>query len=197
MEVRMAALDPLTWAILLMVLGCALVVLEVFIPSGGVLSFFAAITVIASVVMAFRHDLTLGIGFVLLTLVAIPATLGLALKYWPYTPMGKAFLGELKSTEELKPADTRRALLGKVGVARSKMMPSGSVQIDGQYVDAVSQAGAIELGQAVMVVEVRANRVVVRLADPQQAKQVAADSRDLLETPLEELGIEPLDEPLG
>ncbi len=193
----MSTLDPLTWAILFMIIGCGLVVLEVFIPSGGILSFFSVVAIVASVVMAFRRDATTGLSFVVLTLVAVPSTLGLAFKYWPYTPMGKAFLGELKSNEELKPQDTRRDLVGKIGVAKSKMLPSGSVQIDGKYIDAISQGGAIDLGQAIVVVEVRANRVVVRAADQDEARRVVQDPRDVFSTPIEELGIDEFNEPLS
>jgi len=193
----MSTLDPLTWAILLMLIGCGIIVLEVFIPSGGILSFFSAIAIIASIVMAFRRDVTTGLSFVVLTLVAVPSVLSLALKYWPYTPMGKAFLGELKSTEELKPVDSRRELVGKVGVAKSKMLPSGSVQIDGKYVDAISQGAAIDLGQAVVVVEVRANRVVVRPADDDEANRLVKDPRDVFSTPIEELGMDSFEDPLG
>jgi len=193
----MSTLDPLTWAILLMLLGCGIVVLEVFIPSGGLLSFFSAVVIVPSIVMAFRHDATTGLSFVVLTLVAVPLTLALALKYWPYTPMGRAFLGELKSTPELKPIDPRRDLVGKVGTARSKMLPSGSVEIDGKTVDAISQGAAIDRGQAVVVVEVRANRVVVRPADQDEARRVVQNPRDVFSLPIEELGIESIDDPLG
>lgn len=193
----MSTLDPLTWAVILMIVGCGLVVLEVFIPSGGILSFCSAIALIASVVMAFRHNATAGISFVLLTIVAVPSTIGLAFKYWPYTPMGKAFLGELQSSEELKPEDTRRELVGKLGIAKSKMLPSGSVQIEGKYIDAISQGAAIDIGQAVVVVEVRANRVVVRPADDEEASRVERDPRDVFSTPIEELGMDSFDEPLS
>jgi len=193
----MSTLDPLTWAIILMLIGCGTVVLEVFIPSGGILSFFSAIAIIASVVMAFRSDATTGMSFVVLTLVAVPATLGLAFKYWPSTPMGKAFLGELKKTEDLLPVDPRRELVGKVGIAKSKMLPSGSVQIDGKYIDAISQGVAIDIGQAVVVAEVRANRVVVRPADEDEARQIVNASQDVFSTPIEELGIDSFDDPLG
>ena len=193
----MSTLDPLTWAILLMLLGCGLVVLEVFIPSGGLLSFFSAVTIIASIVMAFRHNATTGLGFIVLTLVAVPSTLALAFKVWPHTPMGKSFLGVLKTTEELTPVDSRRELVGKLGVAKSKMLPSGSVQIDGTHFDAVTQGGAIDKGQAVVVVEVQGNRVVVRPADEDEAGLVVKDPQDVLSTPLEELGIESLKDPLG
>jgi len=192
----MSTMDPLTWAILLMIIGCGLVVLEVFIPSGGLLSFLSAVVIVASVVMAFRRDTTTGMSFVVLTLVAVPSVLALAFKYWPSTPMGKAFLGELKSSAELRPLDTRRELLGKVGIAKSKMLPSGSVQIDGKYIDAISQ-GAVDIGQAVVVIEVRANRVVVRPADKDEARRVVRDPRDVFSKPIDELGLESFDEPLG
>lgn len=193
----MLTMDPLTWAIILMIAGCGLVVLEVFIPSGGILSFFSAIAIVASVVMAFRSNMTTGLGFIALTFAAVPATLGLAIKYWPRTPMGKAFLGELKSSKELSPVDTRSELIGKVGIAKSVMLPSGSVLIEGQYIDAISQGAAIELGQAVVVAEVSANRVVVRVADADEASRLVQDPRDVFSTPIEELGIDSLEDPLA
>lgn len=193
----MATIDPLTWAIILMIIGCGIIVLEVFLPSGGLLSFFSAIVIVASLVMAFRSSLTTGLSFILVTLVAVPSAIGFAFKVLPHTPIGRAFLGELKSGEELKPEDPRRSLVGKLGVAKSKMLPSGSVQIDGKYIDAISQGPAIDMGQAVVVTEVRGNRVVVRPADEREAKQVQRDPRDVFSTPVEELGMDDLDEPLG
>jgi membrane-bound ClpP family serine protease len=194
----MTALEPFTWAVLLMLVGCGLVVLEIFIPSGGILGFLAGVSIIGSVVMAFSTgDLTTGLGFIVVTLVAVPAAIGLAFKYWPYTPMGKAFLGELPDEEDVKPFDSRRELVGRLGTAKSKMLPSGSVSIDGQLVDAVSQGSAIALGQAVVVVEVRGNRVVVRPADEAEAQQRGEYPSDVLSTPAEELGLDSLEDPLA
>ena len=197
----MSALDPLSWAVLLMLIGCGLVVMEVFIPSGGILGFLSGICIIGSIVMAFRRDSTTGIGFIVITLVAVPAAVGLAFKYWPYTPMGKAFLGELPDEDDVKPSDPRRELVGRVGTAKSKMLPSGSVSIDGRLVDAVSQGPAIDMGQAVVVVEVRGNRVVVRPADAAEAhesRQRGGDyPGDVLSTPVEELGLDALEDPLA
>ena len=193
----MPLLDPLAWAVILMLIGCGLVVMEVFIPSGGVLSFLSVVAIVASVVMAFRRDSTTGLGFIVITLVAVPTAVALAFKYWPYTPMGKSFLGELPSEQSLKPDDFRRDLVGRVGIAKSKMLPSGSVLVDGRWIDAMSQGMAIEPGQAVIVVEVKANRVVVRPADAEEIRQAALDPRDLLSKPIDELGLESLDDPLA
>jgi membrane-bound ClpP family serine protease len=192
----MNALDPLAWATLLMILGCVLVALEVFIPSGGVLSLLAAAALIGSVLIAFRRGPVTGFAFTVTMLVAVPAALTLAIKYFPKTPMGRAILGELPKEEEVRPEDPRRALIGRVGVARSKMLPSGAIEIDGQMVDAMSQGQVIEPGQYVVVVEVRGNRVVVRPAEKDEQSRHARPD-DLLSRPIEELGIESLDDPLA
>ncbi len=198
----MTVLDPVSWAIILMLIGCGLVVLEVFLPSGGVLSMCAALAILASLVMAFRRDMTTGLTFLVINLVAVPAAVTLAFKVWPLTPMGKSFLGELPTAREMTPTDPRRALVGRVGVAKSKMLPAGSVLVDGQYHDAVSQGEAIDQDQPVVVMEVRGNRMVVRAADAEEASQLTPDLRDVLDKPLDELGpladldLESFDDPL-
>jgi membrane-bound serine protease (ClpP class) len=193
----MTGLDPFTWAIILLLLGCALVVLEVFVPSGGILGMLAGLSILGSIVFAFRRDTTAGLSFVLVSMVAVPVLLTLAFRIWPHTPIGKAFLGELPTEDELKPVDPRRELVGRLGVAKSKMLPSGSVLIDGHWIDAVAQGDAIEPGEPVVVVEVRANRVVVRKADPDELDQLATDPKDVLSKPIDELGFDGFDEPLG
>jgi membrane-bound serine protease (ClpP class) len=193
----MTGLDPFTWAIALLLLGCALVVLEVFVPSGGILGMLAGLAILGSIVFAFRRDTTSGLVFVLVSMVAVPVLVTLAFRIWPHTPMGKAFLGELPSEEELKPVDPRRELVGRLGVAKSKMLPSGSVLIDGHWIDAVTQGDAIEPEEPIVVVEVRANRVVVRKADPDEADRGSPELRDVLSKPIDELGFDDFDEPLG
>jgi hypothetical protein len=76
------------------------------------------------------------------------------------------------------------------------MLPSGAARIEGRVVDAVSQGMPIDKGQRVVVVEARAYRVVVRPVE--EGEQVAStDPNDVLSRPLDELGLEPLDDPLS
>ena len=193
-------IPDIAWAILLLLIGCALVVLEVFIPSGGIISILSGVAFITAIVVASWEGPTTGpvTGFVFaaLTLFAVPTLVAVAFKYWPKTRMGKAFLGELPREDEVVPNDPRRSLIGQVGVARSKMLPSGAVEINGQMVDAVTQGQAIEPGAYVVVVEVRANRVVVRPAGQDQ-RPTHSSPQDILSRPIDELGIEPLDDPLA
>jgi membrane-bound ClpP family serine protease len=196
-------IPDIAWAILLLVIGCVFIGLEVFIPSGGLISILAAVSIITSIVIAFWESPTTGpitgLAFSAVTVVVVPIVIATAFKYWPRTRMGKAFIGELQSEKDLLLEDPRRALMGRVGVARSKMLPSGAVEVDGQMIDAVSQGQAIEPGTYVVITEVRANRVVVRPAgkDQRPGNQSASEIKDILSRPIEELGIDALDDPLA
>jgi membrane-bound ClpP family serine protease len=193
----MNALDPLAWSIILMLLGCIVMVLEVFIPSGGILAVLSAAAFVGAILMAFQRGPVTGFAFVMTTVVAVPAVLALAFKAWPKTRIGRAFMGELPTEEEVLPDDPRRELLGQVGVARSKMLPAGAVEIEGQMIDAITHGRAIEPGQYVVVTEVRANRVVVRPAKENERPGRSISPEDVLNRPIEELGIESLNDPLA
>jgi membrane-bound serine protease (ClpP class) len=141
-----------------------------------------------------------GTIFLVCVMVLLPIVLAAALKYWPNTPIGRRFLLTVPSDDDALPHDQKserqKSLVGKFGVAKSKMLPSGAVVIEGTTVDAVSQGMAIDAGQRVVVLEVRGNRVVVRPAKEQeQLRSETGD--DLLSQPLDALGIESLDDPLA
>jgi membrane-bound ClpP family serine protease len=193
-------IPDIAWAILLFLAGCTLVVLEVFIPSGGIISILAGVSFIASIIIASWEGPTTGpaTGFIFfaVAIFAIPTLVLLAFKYWPKTRWGKAFLGELPREDEVLTEDPRRELIGRVGIARSKMLPSGAVEVDGQMIDAIAQGRAIEPGTYVVIIEVRANRVVVRPAAKDQ-RPSHQDPKDLLSRPIDELGIESLEDPLA
>src|SRR3972149_2051122 len=98
----MNAIDPLAWSILLMLVGCVVLVLEVFIPSGGILAVLSAAAFVGSILLAFQRGPVTGFSFVMTTIVLVPAVLVLAFKIWPKTRIGKAFMGELPTEEEVQ-----------------------------------------------------------------------------------------------
>ena len=109
---------------------------------------------------------------------------------------GQGVLGELPTEEEVLPEDPRRALIGRVGVARSKMLPSGAVEIDGQMIDAVTQGQAIEPGTYVVVS--RCGRIAWSCGPAGKDQRPSHQNpNDVLSRPIEELGIESLDDPLA
>lgn len=190
-------MEPWIWGALLLAVGIAIAVTEFFIPSGGVLGVLATVCILGGIFLAFRQGVSYGASFLAVTVVALPTLLGLAAKWWPNTPMGRRFLPPLLTSQEVLPDDERRQalrrLVGQVGRAKSPMLPSGAVLIAGQTIDAVSEGLPIDPGQAVKVVSVRGNLVIVR--PTQESPAVSGDER--LSQPIESLGIEPLDDQLA
>ena len=190
-------MEPWIWAALVLVLALALIVVEVFIPSGGIIGFLACACLVTALVLAFRQSATTGFIFLAIAMFGVPAAFATALHFFPGTPVGKWILLDVPKSDEVLPDDERRRalreLVGKVGVAKSLMLPSGVIKIEGRTVDAVSEGMSIEAGQSVYVVEVRGNRVVVRPTDD----GYAPDADDALSKPIDSLGLDPFEDPLA
>ncbi len=192
-------MTPIFWAALLLLLGLTLVMAEIFIPSGGVIGFLSFSSIIAAIVLAFvQSGPTTGLIFLLVACVAVPISIACAFRFLPDTPMGKRLLPNIPTTAEVMPDDEDRRrlrqLVGQIGRAKSKMLPSGAVEVDGQIVDAVSQGMPIESGEPVRVVEVRGTMVVVQPLD--EIPNHRRNPDDILAQPIKSLGIDPFEEPL-
>lgn len=185
--------DGLSLSILLAAIGALLIIAEVFFPSGGVLGAFSAVSLLAAVYLAYNSGgWTRGLTFAAVEVLVVPIVIYAALQALPHTPMGRVLVGSAPLPEEVDPVDKREALIGRVGVARSKLLPSGAVEIDGQMIDCVSRGQAVEPGEYVKVVEVSANRVVVRRTDG-ETPPAATTAEDRLARPADELGLTDFD----
>jgi membrane-bound ClpP family serine protease len=187
----------LVWAALLLFVGLILVCVEVFVPSGGILGFLSIASLLAGIILAFyQRGAEVGFLFLAITAAAVPTALALAFRWWPKTPMGRRLLLEVPTSEEVLPDTpqrrTLRQLVGKLGTAKTVMLPSGAVVIDGHTIDALSEGMPIEAGQRIRVIEVSGNRVVVRPAD-----ELPSTSEDVLSQPIESLGLDSLEDPLA
>ena len=194
--------DPLIWAMMLLLLGVGLIVLEFLIPSGGILGLMAGAALFCAIVVAFFDKRPLSGPTVLVVVaVGVPILIYAAVRWWPDSPMGRLMLIQHKydnSADTENHLDELRALIGKRGKAKSPMMPSGAIEIDGQSYDAVSDGVAVENEQAIRVVAVRNNRLLVRpdegeLTTPQPPQD---EPENILSQPLESLGLEDLEDPL-
>lgn len=162
-------MSPLVWILLLMAVGLTLVLLEVFVPSGGVLGLLAVLALGAGIVTAFVEQGPLvGIGVLGGTLGAVPAVLGLAFRWFPQTPLGRRVLPPPPSADEMLPdmalRHQLRGLVGGHGRAASELVPWGSVEINGEQLEAMSEGGPIAAGEAVEVTGVQGRALVVRVA---------------------------------
>jgi membrane-bound ClpP family serine protease len=193
-------MEPLLWSILLFVAALGLIALEIFIPSGGVLSVLAALALIASLAVAFNGGMLTGTVMLIVAIVVIPAILAAAVRWWPETPIGRLIVLQRPESEDDVLPDTAEyrslnALVGKRGVAKTKMLPSGVIVIDDESYDAVADGMAVEPGQPVRVTAVRTNRIVVVLDEG--SRPAVDDANDVLTQPADSLGIDSLDDPVS
>jgi membrane-bound serine protease (ClpP class) len=192
-------MDALLWSIVLLLLGLGLIALEIFIPSGGVLSILAALAVIASIAVAFTGGWLTGTLMLLSTMIILPLVIAAAIRWWPETPIGRLVVLQTPTSDEVLPERPEyqdlKSLIGRCGVAKTKMLPSGAVVIDGKTYDALSEGMAIDPGQPIRVTAVRTNRIVVVLDSDSRPR--ARDATDVLAQPAESLGIDSLDDPVA
>lgn len=190
----MNALDGISIALLLALVGSLLVVAEVFFPSGGVLGFLSVAAFLGGIYSAYTAGgLMYGLGFAAAEVLLLPVLIYATFLYLPKTPMGRLLVGRAPTEAEVLPVDERDALVGQTGVARSKMLPSGSVEVDGQMLDAVSEGQAIEPGEYVKVVKASRMRVVVRRVPAEEQPAGGEADGNPLDRPVEELGLDTFD----
>ena len=172
-------MSPVAWVATLLAAGLGVIVLEVFVPSGGILGFVSITAIIAAVATAFL-ELGPGAGMSVLGLavVAVPAVLSLAFRWFPDTPLGRRVLPPPPDAAEVLPDPQRRRrardLVGRSGRAVSEMLPWGSVEIDGTLCEAMSESGPIDAGTPVEAVGVQGTKLVVRVAETGRSAGAAA-----------------------
>ena len=176
-----------------------LAALEVFIPSGGILGFLACSSVVAGIIVGFQDErFWVGPAILGAAVVGMPTVVILAFKWLPKTAMGRRVLLIGPKSEETLPEDPRmdelKGLVGQVARAKCKMRPAGAITIDRRTIDAVSEGMPIEAGQMVRIIEVSANRVVVRPVD----EEIPSDSaEDPLRRPIDSVTPDPFQQPPG
>jgi len=163
-------------AVLLFFIGLLLVTIEIFVPSFGLLTLLAGMSFVASIVLAFRTDEAWGYGILAATIVLVPALAIAAFKVLPVTPIGKRLiLAGPDRTDAAPGADVSseplHALVGREGLASSKLRPAGVVVVDGRRVDVVTEGEWIDAGTPVVVTEVNGNRAVVRAREDAPAEE--------------------------
>ncbi|MGA2034025.1 MAG: NfeD family protein [Thermoguttaceae bacterium] len=189
-------MEPWIWAVLLLMLGLGLAVLEVFFTSAGVLAFLSAAAMLAAIIMGFQQGAGTGLAILASAVIGLPLIVILAFRWWPKTAMGRQVLLMVPKAEDVLPDDPQRlhlkSMVGKTGRAKCKMLPGGVVVVDGRSLEAVSEGMAIETGQAVRIIKVQANRVVVRLVEDETP---VASAENPLERPIDSIAADPFSEP--
>lgn len=172
-------------AVLLLLVGLGLIVAEVFIPSGGILSVLAVIVMALSAVFAWRAWWGTSPGawwtYVASSLLLIPAVLLGALWALPHTSIGRRFLLDAPTPEELRAygdeAEHLAQLIGATGKTVTMLNPGGLVLVEGERLHCKSEGMLIDAGEPIKVVAVTGNLLVVRplsIAEQRSADKAAA-----------------------
>jgi membrane-bound ClpP family serine protease len=180
-------------AVGMLLLFFTLLALELFIPSGGLLGIAAGAALIAAIVIGFLHSLVAGASILVGSAVLVPLLISAGLRIWPRTPMGRRMLTldpEADVAREAALRLEREAIIGKIGVAKTDMLPSGLVEIEGVRMDAVSVGMVIDRGQVVEVVSVTSGKIRVRPVEAGRNREETPRVPETLETPIESLGLE-------
>jgi membrane-bound serine protease (ClpP class) len=163
-------MDPILLAYILIGLGVILVVAELFVPSGFVLVVIGACCALVGVGLMFVHGSMENALMALLSLCVGGPILGSIVFYlWPYSPMGRKLIKAAEDDVTIANMSGNAGLenlRGKTGRAVSSLRPSGIAVFDGRRIDVITEGLMVEPGQWVKCVEVRANKVIVRPADP-------------------------------
>ncbi|MEK6260670.1 MAG: NfeD family protein [Planctomycetota bacterium] len=168
-------MDPnAVFAILLLIAGIGILTAEVFIPSGGLLGVITFITLIVSLVFAYRawgmsHPNVFW-AFCGVLLLLVPTALMGAFYVLPRTALGKRVLLEAPNAEALAPfmkeTDRLTKLIGRFGKTVTTLNPGGLILLDGERLHVFSEGMIVEPGRSVEVLEVRGTRLLVRPGEP-------------------------------
>lgn len=149
--------------IAMFIVGFLLLVIEMFVPSFGIIGALGSISLVAGVILA-AYDTgnaakSLGIAFavslVIVTIVAV---------YFRKRGVWNRFIlkDELKTEAGYVSAESKEHLLHKTGKTITPLRPSGTVIIDGERIDVVTEGGWIPRDYEVVVTFVEGSRVVVK-----------------------------------
>ncbi len=150
-------------AIVLLILGILLIILEFFV-SGGILGLIGVGAVLGSLFLA-GYDLGhMALSVSIAFIVAIIAFV--ILFKWIGLERGifkKIILRDRTTTELGYVSVTERPeLIGQEGIAVTPLRPSGTARFGEERIDVVSEGGFVEKDKRVMIVEVEGMKVVVR-----------------------------------
>lgn len=150
----------------LIVSGIILLLIEMMIPGFGIFGLTGLLLFLWGI-----YD-WMGGGPMALITVTVLSVVGVLLLWWivsifPNTRLGERLTLRLQSTKEKGYAshpDPNR-WLGKIGETKTVLRPSGTIVVEGNFLDAVTDGEFYEPGTEVTIVSVTGGRIVVRATD--------------------------------
>lgn len=149
--------------LILFLVGIGLLLLEFFLP-GGIVGVIGFIAIIASFFLAAGDVEQMAIA-ILIALIAGFIAIVVLIKVFgkKMTAFDRIILTDSTNTESGYVSNVNRnELIGKVGVLVTDLRPSGTLLLDGERIDVVSEGNFIMKGTHVKVIKTEGSRIVVR-----------------------------------
>lgn len=204
-------MDSIYIAIMLYILAIVLALVDLYIPSAGMLLILSFVAAVSSVLFGFKSGTTQGMAMLTLVLASVPILAVVALRVWPNTPVGRRVVLGLPPGQPTTANDQQNALsqwIGHVLISEYPLMPSGQITIERRPYNALAEAGYIDAGQRIEVVAVRYRDLIVRVTDkpltparPRPPHELSKESaveptvnQSLLDVPAEQLGLDSIED---
>lgn len=149
--------------LILFIIGIALILLELLI-SGGIAGILGFIAMVASFFLAADNAVYMGISLLVAIMVSILISILLIKVFGKKMRLfKKLILTDSTNTESGYIANiSRLELIGLDGYTLTVLRPSGTIVIENERLDAVSEGGYIGKGSKVKVVRAEGSRIIVR-----------------------------------
>ncbi len=161
-------IGTLLFAVFLFVACSVLLVAEVFLPSGGLLTVGALACVAGGIAIFFQQNAALGWTGVVIAVVLIPSVLLVAYRIFPRTRFGQSvtLTPSQRSVGDAVPDTAQlKQLLGGVGLVRTPLRPVGICDFSGRRLECVAESGYVEIGKYVEVIRVQGTQLTVRVKE--------------------------------
>jgi len=151
--------------IIIFVIGVFLIIGEFFLP-GGISGILGAAAIIVSIVLA-GGDMEQMIIAVIIALTVAIVGMVIIMKFFgrELKVLNKVILSDATSTEKGYVSNKNRVeLVGKFAVTMTPLRPAGTIRIDNERIDAVSDGSFVGKDKHVKIIKVEGSRIVVREA---------------------------------
>ncbi len=167
------------WEILIFISGLVLIALEIFvIPGFGVAGISGIILTVAGLALSLIGNV--GFDFepvsgdsvvkslftvIISTLVSLSLSIYLGIKFFNTSFFRKFVLETTQERGFTEMLSSENSLVGKTGISKTILRPSGKIEIEGEIRDATADSGFIEKGEKVIVVKFESAQLFVRKAE--------------------------------
>jgi membrane-bound serine protease (ClpP class) len=158
----------LIFAVFLYFACAVLIVAEVFVPSGGLISICAIACLVGGIVIFFQYSVIAGWIGIGIAAIMIPSVLVVAYKIFPKTRFGKSVTltpPERRQGDAIPDTDRLKELLGAEGVVLTPLRPVGMCDFSGQRLECVAESGYVDNGKKVKVINVESTQLTVRIIE--------------------------------